>query len=203
MAQSPPTPNVVVGFGPRWFRIALGVLAALFLLCMLLGVLRSPRQRWFPRPFRFFTQIACLFPYAKRANLDYRVLAYSCDAKRYAELDVRPFFPVNREHKENRFHRAIYFYRRHRRVLQSVEKYLVARYRELLLRTGGAPGTSEVRGPIGGVLITKVRQSLPPVGSRMPRYRRLRLRDYPRSSIWTVYRTPKSLIRQRCREVRR
>ena len=46
-------------------------------------------------PFAYFTQLAALFPGAARHAIDYRVEGWRCRDKTWAEIDVRPYFPID------------------------------------------------------------------------------------------------------------
>src|SRR5690349_13059666 len=54
-----------------------------------------------PRPLRFFVQEAALFPRAASDAIDWRVEGWSCDARQFQEIDVRPYFPIHRDDKES------------------------------------------------------------------------------------------------------
>lgn len=193
----------LVGFGPVWFRLALGALGALLIVDMLLGSIQSRAQNIFPRPFRYFGQIACLFPRAKTSALEYRVLAYSCEKRDFAELDLRPFFPVNADHKENRLHRALYFFHDQPAVMRELEAYILRRYRAFLAGTQRRLGTSELRGPIGGIAVAKIREPLPKLGEKIPRYRRKRFLEFPTSQAAIGFRSRYRETIKRCREARK
>src|SRR5262245_29019747 len=101
--------------GPRWWRRLTLAAATVYLASIWLDAARTGvPDRVLPRPVRFFTQVACLFPYAAQNAIEFRAAAFGCDERRFSELDVRPFFPIHADDKENRFDRAMFFYHRHR-----------------------------------------------------------------------------------------
>jgi hypothetical protein len=142
-------------------------------------------------PIRFFLQEAALFPDAARDSIEYRAEGYRCDSGRFEEIDVRPFFPIQRDDKESRFYRAMFFHRRQKKVLEALDQFIAARQNQ---------AHPEAR--IGGVMLLSLRIPIPPPGTPEPRYQRLPLTDYPpedERKYWYV--TPSSERTQRCEEV--
>jgi hypothetical protein len=144
-------------------------------------------HRVLPRPVLFFCQIAALFPHAATFSIEYRAQGYTC-GNRVVELDLRPFFPIHAEDKENRFDRAMHFYRQDRTVMQALETYV--------LREHNRSDPDK----IGGVSFMSLRIPLPAPGAPFPRYERKPLSDYPPEyrKIW--YATPHDTVLRRCRE---
>jgi hypothetical protein len=143
-----------------------------------------------PLPVRFFLQEAALFPDAARDAIEYRAEGYRCDGGRFEEIDVRPFFPIQRDDKESRFYRAMFFHRRQKKVLEALDQFIVTRQNRAY---------PEAR--IGGVMLLSLRIPIPPPGTPEPRYQRLPLADYPQEverKYWYV--TPSSERTQRCEE---
>jgi hypothetical protein len=143
-----------------------------------------------PRPVRFFTQVADLFPNAARASIEWRARGWRCDSRRFEELDVRPFFPIRRDDKESRFDRAMFFYHRQRRVLEALDDYIVA-----------SQNRSNPDRRIGGVLLMSLRVPIPPLGERVPRRQWMPSADFPSSverRYW--YTTPPDAREKRCEE---
>jgi hypothetical protein len=191
---------VVQGPGPRWLRIGFAALGALYLLGVVLrasGVYVIENQ--LPRPVRYFSQIACLFPRAVVGHREYRVTGFSCEERSFHEIDTRPLFPVHPDDKENRLYRLFHFYQgrgsaRERRVMQALDEYVVRRHNERVER-GDAPGEPR----IGGIRATTVQIPLP-ARDQVKRYRPLPIADYPPDQVSHRYRTPRPVLRDRCRE---
>ncbi len=141
-----------------------------------------------PLPVRFFMQEAALFPDAARDAIEYRAEGYLCDAWRFEEIDVRPFFPIQRDDKESRFYRAMFFHRRQKKVLEALDQFIVDHQNR---------AHPEAR--IGGVMLLSLRIPIPEPGTPEPRYQRLPLADYPpevERKYWYV--TPSAERTQRC-----
>ena len=176
---------------PRRARTVVTVLAAAYaLLVWLEGAGLKLADVVLPLPLRFFVQEAELFPHAARDVIEWRAEAWRCDLGRFEELDVRPFFPIRRDDKENRFYRAMFFHYRQRRVLEALDAYLVREQNRL-----------HPDQPIGGVMLLSLRIPIPPAGTRAPRYQRLPLSDYPQEvqrKYWYV--TGSAEREQRCAE---
>jgi hypothetical protein len=181
------------GLARPWAPLALRRVATVLGLAYLLAVwldatgLRGT-ERLLPPFLRFFVQVAELFPRAADYVIEWRVRGYRCDLARFEEMDVRPFFSIRRDDKENRFDRTMFFYRREPRVLAALDDFLTAPSRGL----GFQP-------PIGGVMLLSLRVPIPSLGSADPGYERLPIDRYPRSverKVW--YLTPIEVRDQRC-----
>jgi hypothetical protein len=143
-----------------------------------------------PLPIRFFMQEAALFPDAARDAIEYRAEAWRCDVGRFEEIDVRPFFPIQRDDKESRFYRAMFFHRRQKKVLEALDEFIVKQQ-----------NSAHPEARIGGVMLLSLRIPFPPPGTPEPRYQRLPLTDYPQEverKYW--YATSPSERSQRCEE---
>jgi hypothetical protein len=187
--------EIARGFGPRWLRRALSVVAAGFFWAVLANSAGlSQGQRSLPDSFRYFTRLACLFPSAKVATIDYRAEGYVCGSQRFVELDTRPDFPIRADDKENRFYRTGAFFRRNLEVLQALDEYLVARH-----NARAALGQGE---PIGGIRFSSLRIPVPEPGDELERYRRAPLSEYPARMRKRWYETPSALLERRCEEWR-
>jgi hypothetical protein len=173
--------------GPTWLRRALVVIGALYIGAMFLEGSGSTLDRTIPRPLLFFCQIAKLFPHAATFSIEYRAQGYTC-AGRVLELDVRPFFPIHADDKENRFDRAMFFYRQDRTVMQALETYVMREHNR------SDPDK------IGGVVFMSLRIPLPAPGSKFDRYQQKPLADYPSDYRKVWYATPHDKVLQRCRE---
>lgn len=185
--------QVVRGFGPLWFRRALAGVAVMYFsstFASSAGI--SLDERLFPHTFRYFTRIACLFPRAKPLNIDYRVHAFDCSARRYTELDTRPYFPLRPDDKENRLYRSGHFFRRNQTVMRALDTYLVDKH-----NARAALGEVE---PIGGIAFSSLRIPLPEAGTRVERYRRRPVSEYPATMRKLWYQTDAGLREDRCKE---
>jgi hypothetical protein len=152
-------------------------------------------------PWAYFTQLAALFPGASRHAIDYRVEGYRCRDRAWAEIDVRPLFPIDADSKENRFYRAIHFYgdaHPHRQTLHALDDFIVRRYDADAI---DAAARGEPREPIGGVRFVKVTVPFGAPGDGSPRYERRPLADYPEDQKKALYHTPESKREERCRPV--
>src|SRR5262249_42884855 len=95
--------NVIRGFGPRWLRISLAVVAGIYFLGLL-------HHGWVPQPAQFFVDATKLFPDANPVSMEVRLEAWSCSDKAWKLIDPRPYFPMRSDDKESRFQRLAYFY---------------------------------------------------------------------------------------------
>ena len=175
------------GPGSPRFRRALVVAAAIYLAGVWLEVMGAPLHQIVPRPLHYFMQIAKLFPNAVDNATDYRAEAYFCDEHVYREIDVRPFFPIRPDDKENRFQRAMFFYRHQPKVMRALDDYLVA-------------SADRVGPTVGGVRFLSLRIPIPPPGQVTEPYRRKPIVDYPPTAHKVWYMTPSALRRERCHE---
>ena len=143
-----------------------------------------------PLPVRFFLQEAALFPDAARDAIEYRAEGYLCDAGRFEEIDVRPFFPIQRDDKESRFYRAMFFHRHQKKVLEALDQFIV-----------GQQNRAHPEARIGGVMLLSLRIPIPEPGTPEPRYQRLPLAEYPpevQRKYWYV--TATADREKRCQE---
>jgi hypothetical protein len=176
---------------PPRFRRVLTVVAGIYALFVWMDAagLNLP-DKILPLPVRFFMQEAALFPDAARDAIEYRAEGWRCDLGRFEEIDVRPYFPIQRDDKESRFYRAMFFHRRQRKVLEALDQFIV-----------GEHNRAHPEGRIGGVMLLSLRIPIPPPGTPEPRYQRLPLTDYPQEverKYWYV--TPTGERTQRCEE---
>ncbi|WP_438016247.1 hypothetical protein WMF18_36195 [Sorangium sp. So ce315] len=179
----------------RWLARALG---ALYLASILLAAAGSPLpERLLPRTALYFTQIARLFPYAALSSIDHRAEGFRCSDRAWVEIDTRPYFPISAGDKENRFYRAMHFFRQNRPVLQALDEFLVARH-NARLTAGITEGTAG--GRIGGVRLSSLRLPLPEPGQRFPRHERRPLDTMPEELRKVRYHTPQLKRRARCEE---
>lgn len=169
-------------------RSALVVVATLYLVTVWLdGVGSNLPAKITPRVWLYFGQIAALFKSAGMMAIDYRAEGWSCAEHRWVEVDVRPWFRIDAENKESRFHRALQFYRRERKVMRALEDYVVQRNND-----GGAK--------IGGVRFLSLRIPYPKIGEPVTALARKPLAEYPVEVRHEWYWTPTSRRYERCGE---
>jgi hypothetical protein len=175
------------GATPGRFRSAWIVIAGLYLVTVWLdGVGSTFPVKVTPRPWLYFAQVAALFTTAAPKVIDYRAEGWSCSDKRWTELDVRPYFLIDVDNKENRFQRALQFYRKNRLVMRALEDYIVRRN-----VAAGGPA-------IGGVRFSSLRLSYPAPGEHVAPYERHPLATYGGDQRHDWYWTPKSRRKERC-----
>jgi hypothetical protein len=173
----------------RWIRGALVITAALYVATVWLdGVGSTFPSKLLPRPWVYFAQVAALFTTASPKIIDYRAEGWVCAEKKWVEVDVRPYFPLDAENKENRFQRVLQFYRKNRTVMRSLEDFVMRRY--------NATASKE----IGGVRFLSLRIPYPAPGEHVTPYERRPLASYPKDQRKDWYWTPRSKRAERCRE---
>jgi hypothetical protein len=176
-------------------RIARGVLALVALAYLVTlwldGVGSNLPSKLLPRPWIYFAQVAALFPKASPVVIDYRAEGWSCEARTWNEIDVRPYFPLDRDNKENRFQRALQFYRQNRTVMQGLETFVLQRY-----NAEGVHGAGP--GQIAGVRFSSLRIPFPAPGEHVEPYERKPLASYPAEQRHAWYWTKKSRRAERC-----
>jgi hypothetical protein len=152
-----------------------------------------------PRPLRYFTQVACLFSESARAAIDYRAEGFSCAHRSFQEIDVGPYFPIDHDSKENRFYRALHFYREDRTTMRALDAYVLARHNQAVREARGVAGDDS--GILGGVRFSSVRVPVGEPGEAVTRYERKPLLAYPDSMLRHFYYTPASERARRCRDL--
>jgi hypothetical protein len=167
--------------GPPWLRRTLTVIGGLYVAMVLHQAVGNPH------PVFFFAQIAKLFPGATQYTFEHRVQGYTCSGK-LVDVDVRPFFPIHSDDKENRFDRAIHFYSKDRPTMQALEAYVMREYNR------SEPDK------IAGVALTRIQTPIPAPGTPFPRFERKPLSDYPVSERQVFYHTPKRVVDERCKK---
>lgn len=176
-----------------WKRYALVALAGLFLADVWLDAVGSTLpSKILPRSLLYFGQIAALFPHAGEKQIDYRAEGYSCADHKWVEIDPRPWFPIDADNKENRFYRAVQFYRENRKVMRALDEYIVGHYN----------ASHDAEKKIGGVRILSLRIPLPPPGTKIDPYKREELAKYPEDQRHNWYWSPGSMRRERCGDKR-
>jgi hypothetical protein len=138
-----------------------------------------------PRAWLYFSQVAALFVNAAPKVIDYRAEAWSCSEHRWIEVDVRPYFRIDADNKENRFQRALQFYRKNRVVMRALEDFIVTRR--------NAAGAN-----IGGVRFSSLRLPYPAPGEHVAPFEQRPLSAYSADMKKDWYWTPASRRTQRC-----
>ncbi|HVY48531.1 MAG TPA: hypothetical protein VHB21_21730 [Minicystis sp.] len=201
-ASKPPSPPPVAERPPSNARVvALTALGAAFLALVFMDAAGWDQLTLrVPRPLHYFAQIATLFPRADGATTEYHAEAWVCRDRRWVEVAVEPFFPIDAGEKENRFARILHFYPRDARdrpVMNALDDFLVdhlnERAREIAAR-GGGPGAELV----GGVRFSRLSIPIPALGAPVARYARHPLADSPPAWKHDKYWTRLSKRRERC-----
>ena len=169
----------------RWTRGILGAIAFAYLVTVWLdGVGSNVPAKLLPRPWVYFSQVSALFPYASPVVIDYRAEGWSCAEHAWREIDVRPYFPIDADNKENRFQRGMQFYKQTRPVMRELEDYVV--------------GHESATQKIGGVRFSSLRIPYPKPGERVSEATHKPMSDYPKDQKKVWYWTPSSRRADRC-----
>jgi hypothetical protein len=175
----------------RWI---VGGLAVIYLCGVWLdGIGSGIPRRIVPQPLLYFLQVASLFTGQATAAIEYRAQGWLCDERRWAELDTRASFLINRDDKESRFHRTLHFYGRHRATLQALDAHLIEEHQRHPSADGLPAGAR-----IGGVRFLRLRHPIPAPGEPALRWRRRPLAEHPRNETARLYWTPRSRRAERC-----
>ncbi len=170
-----------------WKRSILLATAIIYLGTLWLdGIGSTLPSRTLPRPWVYFAQVAALFKNAGIMSIDYRAEGWVCSEKKWVEIDVRPFFRVDADTKENRFHRALQFYRHERKVMRALDEYVT--------KSANAHGDKK----LGGVRFLSLRIPFPKPGEKVTPYERRPLSEYPDEQRHNWYWSPKSMRIERC-----
>jgi hypothetical protein len=173
--------------GPPYVRRALVVIAALYIFVMFMEGVGASTTSFLYQPILLFCQTAALFPRAATHSIEYRAQGYTCSGH-VVEVDVRPFFPIHSDDKENRFSRAMHFVRGERTAMEALEAYVMREYN----RTE--------TDKIGGVSFLGLYVPVPQPGTPFPRNTRLPLTDFPKDVRKVIHVTPHETVLKRCRE---
>jgi hypothetical protein len=175
-------------------RLAVAVLAGVYLASVWLdGVGSDLPMRVLPRSLLYFVQVAQLFTRAATGSIDSRAEVWLCEEARWQEVDVGAYFPIDRDTKENRFHRTLHFYAQNRETMKALDWYLVAGHDGGDVEDGIARGQS-----IGGVRLSHIVSPPPEPGAAAPRWRRLSLVEYPKERVKYIYFTRRAQRAERC-----
>jgi hypothetical protein len=192
-------PLVLESWVPERLGAFLSVLASLFFVAILSDDFGLHWVSAIPRPLRYFTQVACLFSEAARAAIDYRAEGFGCEQRSFQEIDVRPYFLIDRDSKENRFYRSLHFYREDRTTMRALEDYVLTHHNQDVRAAGSA--APDDGGILGGVRFSSVRVPVGAPGEDVARYERKPLSAYPDAMIKHFYYTPASERARRCRDL--
>jgi hypothetical protein len=192
----PPDPPRVTGWVHPWARVALAAVSVVYFSAV--GC-EATGFKWvwsIPGPLHFFTQFACLFPSAARNVIEYRAEGWDCSKRTWQEIDVRPYFPIHRDEKENRFQRTMHFYRQHRATMQALDEYVVSRHNQSALASAARGGPAMPQ--IGGVRLMSLRIPFGSPGSPIERFTYKPIDAYPREIRKHWFWTRNSKRRERC-----
>lgn len=188
-------------------RLLAGVLAAGYLAAVLTEAAKSGTSaRWLPSPVAYFTQVAALFPRASRTAIEYRVEGFQCREGRegrggqWVEIDVRPWFPIDADNKENRFYRAMHFYHDHRQTMRALDEFVVGHYNADAVDAAAQGNGREL---LGGVRFVRLLLPFGDPGEGTERYARKALAEQPADQRKDLYWTPESKREERCARIRR
>jgi hypothetical protein len=193
--DSPREPEIARAFGGRWIPLGLGVVAVVYFVFVFAEAAKSgTAARFLPAPLAYFTQIAALFPGAAKHSIDYRVEGYSCKERSFSEIDVRPWFPIDADNKENRFYRAMHFFGEHphRETLRALDEFITSHYETDRI---AAAARGEARPALGGVRFVRVRSSIGEAGDVDERYEKKPLTSFSSEDRHDLYYTPESRSR--------
>ena len=176
---------------------ALGVVAVVYLAGVWSEAVKSGTSaRWLPAPVAYFTQVAALFPGAARVTLDYRVEGYRCRDKSWSEIDVRPYFPIDADNKENRFYRFFHFYHQaDEEMMRALEAFVLHHHNADAIDAAAAGRGGE---QVGGVRFVRLKLPIGAPGDGEPRYERKPLDAYPDEVRERIFATPKAQREERC-----
>ncbi|MEA2747377.1 MAG: hypothetical protein QOI41_1520 [Myxococcales bacterium] len=181
-----PKKRALPGSGPSRFRGLWIAVAGLYLATVWFdGVGSTWPAKITPRPWLYFSQVAALFVSAAPKVIDYRAEGWSCSEHRWVEIDVRPYFRIDADNKENRFQRALQFYRKNRNVMRALDDFVVKRH--------NAAGNS-----IGGVRFSSLRLPYPAPGEHVAPFEQRPLTSYSADQKHAWFWTPTSRRAQRC-----
>ncbi len=169
--------------------LAVGYIAGIWLE----GVGSELPARYVPAPAMYFLVVAALFPSKSTASSEFRAEGWVCAEDRWQEIDTRPYFPLDPDDKENRFQRAMHFYKDWPVVVSAVEAYLVDRHNH----AWDNDGIPQDR-PIGGVRLSIVREPIPRPGGPVKRYVRESLADIPKKHRHPFFETAGPELERRC-----
>jgi hypothetical protein len=186
-----------------WVVRVLAAVAAVYFVSIWAeaAIRQTVSTRWLPAPLAYFAQLASLFEKPTAHATDYRVEGFRCRDKAWLEIDVSPWFPIDADNKENRFHRAVGLYREkypHRPTMRALDEYVVSHYDADLI---DAASRGQSGDPIGGMRIVKTLVPVGTPGAASPRYVRPPLSSFPEEQRTILYHTPESHREERCKQI--
>ncbi len=192
--------GVARAWGGGAVPVVLGVIAVAYLAAVWSEAVKSGTSaRWLPAPVAYFTQVAALFPGAARYTLDYRVEGYRCRDKRWAEIDVRPYFPIDADNKENRFYRFFHFYHQaDEEMMRALEAFVLHHHNASAIDAAAVGRGGEGAEQVGGVRFVRLKLPIGAPGDGEPRYERKPLDAYPDDVRDRIFATPKAQREERC-----
>jgi len=131
--------------------------------------------------------MAALFPRAATHSIEYRAQGYTCSGP-VREIDLRPYFPIHADDKENRFSRAMHFVRGEPIAMEALEAYVMREYNR---------ATSE---KIGGVSFVGLYVPIPALGTPFPRNSRIPLTEFGKDVRKVIHVTPHETVLKHCRK---
>lgn len=183
--------EVASNFGNRHFRQALlGCATIWFFLLVADQFMRAWAKKYVPSTLVYFAQVSGLFPKAARNIIEYRAEGWLCGEQRYVELDMTQLFPMLAGNKENRFYRAMHFFRNNKKVMRSLDSFTVRNHPFVLTRDGMES--------VKGVRFLSLRIPLPESPAAVKRHRWEPLGAYPEKYRVTWYSTSDRALRKRC-----
>ncbi len=193
-----PPAAIVEPWLPWWATHVVSLVAGVYLISVFVeGLWPDTMHRLVSRPVAYFAQIAKLFADRSEVSIDFRVEGFRCDRHQFQELDIRPYFPMHADDKENRFDRTMSFFIENPRVYAALDAYIVEHHNA---RVAAGDATDLPR--IGGVELLSVRIPIPAPGDDFPRYHRVPIAEMPRDWVrkpWYLTRLDDRM--RRCDEV--
>jgi hypothetical protein len=176
----PEAAPIIRGWLPLWAELTCAVFGVFYLAGLVMGqTKKDPIGARLPAVVQHFLQAPGLFPDAAEYVIDYRLETWSCRDKAFVETDMRPYFPMRPDDKENRFFRLASFYHGSPKVLGAFDDWIC--------KQSGA----------GGIRLSSLRLPVPPPGHIEP-WTRPPLADLPASVKKLWYQTTLSERERRC-----
>ena len=195
---TPPAKSPTVGpWLPWWATYLVSFIAGFYFIAIFVEAVKpDSMHKLMSRPGAYFAQIAKLFAERSEMAIDYRASGFRCDTQKFEELDVRPYFPMHADDKENRFQRTMGFFLKNQKIHRALERYIIDSHNASV-----ASGAKTELPRIGGVELLSLRIPIPDPGSEFPRYSRIPLAEIPPTwtrKVWYV--TPPKEAAERCAE---
>jgi hypothetical protein len=156
--------------------------------------------RWLPAPVAYFTQVAGLYTRAAQGVTEYHVEGWRCREKKWDEIDIFPYFPIDADNKENRFYRLFHFYSHDRQALRALNDFVVDRHNTDVIAAEAAGRGGE---RIGGIRVVKLLLPFGAPGEGSARYARKPLSAYSEEERKEAYTVSDSHREKQCRRTDR